>query len=83
LAREFKLLFICLVPAKPRFTRRHDFVLYAVPFKHFEDFSAADALAVAQEVAEVGYGCLQGIKARRRCGESIEPSVVVAVVAVL
>jgi hypothetical protein len=32
--------------------------LYAVPFKHFEDLSAADALAVAQEVAEVGYDCL-------------------------
>ncbi|HWF69699.1 MAG TPA: hypothetical protein VG187_09065 [Mycobacterium sp.] len=32
--------------------------LYAVPFKHFKDFSAADALAVAQEVAEVGYGRL-------------------------
>jgi hypothetical protein len=33
-------------------------LLYAVLFNHFEDLSAADALAVAQEVAEVGYDCL-------------------------
>jgi hypothetical protein len=58
-------------------------VLYAVPVKHFEDFSAAEAFAVAQEVAEVGYGCLEGVKACRRFGEYIWPSVVVAMVAVV
>jgi hypothetical protein len=55
--------------------------LYVMPFKHFEDLSAVDVFAVAQEVAEVGYGCFQGVKACRRSGESIRPSVVVAIVA--
>jgi hypothetical protein len=73
----------CLAPGEARLNCRYDLVLYAVPFKHFEDFSAADALAAAQEVAELGHGCLQGVKARRRFGKSIEPSVVVAIVAVL
>jgi hypothetical protein len=54
--------------------------LYAMPFKHFEDFCAVNARAVAQEVADVGYGCFQGVKACGRCGEGIYACVVVAVV---
>jgi hypothetical protein len=54
--------------------------LYVMPFKHFEDFCAVDVFAVAQEVAEVGYGCFQGVKACGGLGEGIRPSVVVAVV---
>jgi glutamine synthetase type III len=57
--------------------------LYVMPFKHFEDFSAADVFAVAQELAEVGHGYFQGVKACRCFGESMRPSVVVAVAAEL
>jgi hypothetical protein len=55
--------------------------LYVMPFKHFQDFSTVDVFAVAQEVAEVGHGCFQGVKACGGLGESIRPSVVVAIVA--
>jgi hypothetical protein len=37
---------------------------------HFEDFSAADTLALAQEVVKVDYRCSQGLKPCRRFGES-------------
>jgi hypothetical protein len=57
--------------------------LYAVPFKHFEDVSAVDTLALTQEVAEVGYGCSQVFKACGRFSETTEPFVVVAIVALL
>ena len=53
---------------------------HAVLFKYFDDFIAVDTRAVAQEVADVGYGCLQGVKANGRLEEDIEPSLVVAVV---
>jgi hypothetical protein len=55
--------------------------LYVMPFEHFEDFSAGDVFAVAQEVAEVNHGCFQGVKACGCFGESMRPSVVVARVA--
>ena len=58
--------------------REFNCYLYAVPFKHFEDFSAADTLAVAQEVAEVGYRCLQGVKPCRPFGDGTQPRVVAA-----
>jgi hypothetical protein len=50
-----------------------------MPFKHLEDFSAVDVFGAAQEVAEVGYGCFQGVKACGCFGESVRPPVVVAI----
>jgi hypothetical protein len=45
--------------------------LDAMPFKHFEDLCALDVLASAQEMADLGYGALQPVKACGRLGESI------------
>ncbi|HZC09736.1 MAG TPA: hypothetical protein VE485_06825 [Mycobacterium sp.] len=40
-------------------------------FKYFDDFFAAEALAVAQQVADLDYGCFQGVKPCGRLKEDI------------
>jgi hypothetical protein len=45
-------------------------VLYALASKHFEDLLIGDAATFAQ-VADPGYGCVYGVKARRRFGKDI------------